>query len=180
MHFVLKVSKTFALGQEVNVFWTIHSTQFELSCASTFFIIVLKKRLNLTCDQWRIQYSPDGGCEPLILEREPIIWQGICQKTAWKWKELDRDGGARRLAPPSPRIGQWWWGQRIRTVYCIFVVRYIIIHAIQSPTLENVGCFDVIYFICEFINVILNIHHLFLQNRNTSFKLSGVIQTNLK
>ena len=50
------------------------------------------------CDisQWRIQDFPEEGAPTL---KEAIIWP-FFPKTAWNWKNLDPQGGARPWRPP--------------------------------------------------------------------------------
>ena len=51
-------------------------------------------------DQWRIQDSPEGGANPPGGGATYYFAQFL-PKTAWKWKNLDPEGGARAsLAPP--------------------------------------------------------------------------------
>ena len=56
--------------------------------------------------QWRIQDFPQGGRQPPKL----LLFFTFLPKTAWKWKNLDPQGGRASLAPPlgSANAVCWW------------------------------------------------------------------------
>ena len=59
-------------------------------------------------DQWRIQDFPDGGAPTSKVGAPTYYLAKFLPKTAWKWKNLDREGGARVPgAPPRSANGDY-------------------------------------------------------------------------
>ena len=66
----------------------------------------LKHKAFLRNWQWRIQDFPDGGAPTSKVGALTYYLATFLLKTAWKWKNLDREGGARVPGAP-PWIRQW-------------------------------------------------------------------------